>query len=78
MADLSLLSQVALDDDNQRLRGALTYRFFGPRAAPAARITHVEVRPELATGKVRFRVHTDGAAGNPKATIVATGRTSPC
>lgn len=43
------------------------------RAAPAARITQVEILPELSTGKVKLRVHTDGAVGNPKATILVTG-----
>jgi hypothetical protein len=36
-ARLSVLSQTALDDDNQRLREELSYRFFGPRTTPAAR-----------------------------------------
>ena len=43
------------------------------RATPAARITRVEVLPEFSTRSVRLRVHTDGAAGNPKATILVTG-----
>jgi len=43
------------------------------RATPAARITRLEILPHAATGKVKLRIHTSGARGNPKANIVFTG-----
>lgn len=44
------------------------------RAVPKARITRLEIFPDVASGRVRVRVHTEGLAADEKATLSLTGR----